>query len=544
MNSIDTDSCSDLTLEERQSSSKVWEVAPPWAIFAEEVEGRNDPPLRRSMSEPAPTTTLESLPTVPSNDSAACALEPWSVSEVPARLDLWLAHLWKSRELFESDILAAKHGDRGAEAPVTGLLSGSHLPIREVSTYSIHSLCYVTLGWIGVLISLYMLAGVFLPLLIASGLAVLLEPLVFFLVDAFVRVATPQKRRPGLRGTMTPDGRLIVEQVQAPGAGRWSAVDCRNVLLRVIGAAYCELVVVVVVIGVVGLLGAVAAWVVASVESVDWNKYLQSSRMQLARAALARVGISDFEAAVEQAVPMIIEALGFEILDQSMSILSGGLLVLLFLGFFLMDLASARRDGKEPWRTGHRRLLIQVAAAASGQKLDLQTDAVASTSTLLGRLRLQMRAYIKGKFWLSVIKAFLIGGLFALLRVDLWIIWTMLTFVLNFMPLGSSVSTAAPIVFVVLDPAQSFLTAAICLAWPLLVHNLVGNLVEPRVFASSLNLHPVTVLLALTFWTTIWGVLGALVCVPLTACIRVVLLATREHPYVSPVVRLLEGRIS
>merc|ERR1712048_702435 len=122
--------------------------------------------------------------------------------------------------------------------------------------------------------------------------------------------------------------------------------------------------------------------------------------------------------------------------------------------------------------------------------------------------------------------------------IDLWPIWMLLTFILNFMPMGSAVSTFAPVPFVLLDPSKSFLVVGICVLWPLLIHNVVGNVVEPYIFADSLNLHPITVLLALTFWSSLWGVLGALVCVPLTAMIRVILREAESHPYATPVARL------
>merc|ERR1712137_769384 len=112
------------------------------------------------------------------------------------------------------------------------------------------------------------------------------------------------------------------------------------------------------------------------------------------------------------------------------------------------------------------------------------------------------------------------------------------------MPLGSALSTLAPIPFVILDPDKGIVDIMICIAWPILVHNFVGNVVEPRLFAISLALHPVTVLLSLTFWTALWGVLGAIVCVPLTAVVRIVLLRVVSHPYAAPVLGVLEGSVN
>merc|ERR1719356_516149 len=101
-----------------------------------------------------------------------------------------------------------------------------------------------------------------------------------------------------------------------------------------------------------------------------------------------------------------------------------------------------------------------------------------------------MKIYIQQKFYLAVVKSFAIGGAFAVLEVDLWVLWTILTFLMNFMPLGSAISTLAPIPFVILDPEKGIVDIAICILLPILVHNFVGNVVEPRLFAISLALHP------------------------------------------------------
>lgn len=268
--------------------------------------------------------------------------------------------------------------------------------------------------------------------------------------------------------------------------------------------------------------------------------------MQHIRKEMAKLGIENYEAVATEAGKHAIQEMGVQLLGSTLSVLSGCLIIILFLGFLLIDSASERSLSKEPWRPFQRRMMKQILCAApragetEASVLALLDDSVAMDSTFMGRLRLQMRIYIQQKFYLSVLKAFLIGLLFAILRVDLWLVWTLLTFVLNFVPLGSSISTLAPMPFVILDPDQRLLAICACIAWPLLVHNVVGNVVEPRLFASTLCLHPVTVLLALTFWTALWGVVGAVVCVPITAVVRVAL-RQASHPYAEPVLRLLEG---
>ena len=55
------------------------------------------------------------------------------------------------------------------------------------------------------------------------------------------------------------------------------------------------------------------------------------------------------------------------------------------------------------------------------------------------------------------------------------------------------------------------------------IAQLMGNIVEPNVMGESLNLSPLTVIMALIFWGTLWGVTGAFLCVPLTVILVIIL---------------------
>ena len=63
------------------------------------------------------------------------------------------------------------------------------------------------------------------------------------------------------------------------------------------------------------------------------------------------------------------------------------------------------------------------------------------------------------------------------------------------------------------------------------VQTYVGNILEPRMIGKSVNLSSFVVLLALVFWTTIWGLPGAILSIPLTS-VLVILLA--ENPSTRP----------
>jgi hypothetical protein len=105
------------------------------------------------------------------------------------------------------------------------------------------------------------------------------------------------------------------------------------------------------------------------------------------------------------------------------------------------------------------------------------------------------------------------------------------------------VATLLPLPLIVLDPRLTIASRVAAFLGPTVVHLIVGNFVEPMVFGQSMELHPVTVLLALALWYSLWGISGAILAVPITACLRIVFDAL-NHPYARVVIAVMEGRLS
>jgi AI-2 transport protein TqsA len=103
---------------------------------------------------------------------------------------------------------------------------------------------------------------------------------------------------------------------------------------------------------------------------------------------------------------------------------------------------------------------------------------------------------------------------------------------------GALIAVALPMPLVLFNP--NFGAPAMLAAFflPGLVHALVGNVLEPVMFGSSLELHPVVVLLSLMLWSALWGVTGLVLAVPLTAIMRIHL-AHVDHPLPRMVLRML-----
>ena len=136
--------------------------------------------------------------------------------------------------------------------------------------------------------------------------------------------------------------------------------------------------------------------------------------------------------------------------------------------------------------------------------------------------------YLVGRyFFVKLIISFLTGlevwGVLKLLGVDFALVWGGIAFALNFVPtVGSTlVVIMISIQGIVKFYPDIFLPTVIFLL-NLGIQQLMGNLIEPRIQGSNLNLSPVLILLSLAFWAWLWGPLGAVLAVPITVMLRVV----------------------
>ena len=61
------------------------------------------------------------------------------------------------------------------------------------------------------------------------------------------------------------------------------------------------------------------------------------------------------------------------------------------------------------------------------------------------------------------------------------------------------------------------------------MHAITGNIIEPRILGGAMDLHPVVVVLSLMLWGSLWGVVGMILSVPITAVLKICM-ATLDHP--------------
>lgn len=163
------------------------------------------------------------------------------------------------------------------------------------------------------------------------------------------------------------------------------------------------------------------------------------------------------------------------------------------------------------------------------------------TSIVWQQVEARIRRYIVTKVLTSAATGLLVGIVLSILRVDLAMVFGLFAFLLNFIPnLGSIIATLLPLPVVLMNPDASGTTAILAFVLPALVQFTIGTVIEPNVMGSSLELHPVTILLALMLWGAIWGIVGMLLATPITAAMKILF---ERLELTAPLANLLAGRL-
>ena len=106
--------------------------------------------------------------------------------------------------------------------------------------------------------------------------------------------------------------------------------------------------------------------------------------------------------------------------------------------------------------------------------------------------------------------------------IDLWFVWAVMTFILNYVPyIGSLIATIPPLILglIVLKPAMLIIMTILLLV----NQQFWGNYIETKWAGRALDLSPVVLLLITAFSFWLWGILGMILAVPLFAIVKIVL---------------------
>ena len=214
---------------------------------------------------------------------------------------------------------------------------------------------------------------------------------------------------------------------------------------------------------------------------------------------------------VQESVPDFLAAAG-RFLQQSLGGVLGVagvavslLLVPLFLFFFLNDADSLARD----WRK-------YIPLPESPLKNEI--------ASLVEEINSYLIRYFRGQFLVSIIDGALIGAALLVLGVNFALLIGLAVAILALIPYLGMLLCWIPAVLIAAAQFGDWTHPLIVTAIFIGMNNLEGFFISPRIVGDSVSLAPFTVILSVLLWSLVLGgVLGALLAVPLTATIKVLL---------------------
>ena len=141
--------------------------------------------------------------------------------------------------------------------------------------------------------------------------------------------------------------------------------------------------------------------------------------------------------------------------------------------------------------------------------------------TIAHEIESQISRYLFTITLINLGLGFAVGTAVGFLGLPNPVLWGVLVAVLNFVPYLGALTG---IVCMLLAALLSFSSLGYALIFPatyLFLATLEGNFITPFVMGRSLTLNPVLVLLSLTFWGWMWGVVGVILAVPILAAFKI-----------------------
>ncbi len=162
---------------------------------------------------------------------------------------------------------------------------------------------------------------------------------------------------------------------------------------------------------------------------------------------------------------------------------------------------------------------IQLEARHYRRKMIKTFDGPASVRGVMEGLH-DVQRYMLVKVLLSAANGVFLGFWCWMWGVDSPLMWGVLAFALNFIPVIGSILAAVPPIAIGLLNNGIGNAIGVSVGY-VLVNLVVDNIIEPRVMGRTSGLSPLVILLAMLIWGFVLGPVGAILAVPLTMAIRI-----------------------
>lgn len=139
----------------------------------------------------------------------------------------------------------------------------------------------------------------------------------------------------------------------------------------------------------------------------------------------------------------------------------------------------------------------------------------------LSHISKMLRAFIAGNFIIGLLTGIASAALFWYLNIPYWYFVGLISGFVSLVPyLGVPLAIAPPIIagITVLKPSGMIAVAVAVVAF----HLIALNVLYPKLLGSRLQLNPLAVTVSLLVWGFLWGAVGLVLAIPITAAMKIV----------------------
>lgn len=151
---------------------------------------------------------------------------------------------------------------------------------------------------------------------------------------------------------------------------------------------------------------------------------------------------------------------------------------------------------------------------------------------LLARVDRGMGGVVRGQLIICGINGVLSTIGFALIGLRYWPVFGLIATVFSLVPIFGTVVSSVPAVALAL--AESPSKGLFVLLWIIAIHQLEANFLNPKVMGKAAEIHPVLVVFALLAGEHTFGVVGALLGVPVMSLVQSIFLHARDELFGKP----------
>ena len=152
----------------------------------------------------------------------------------------------------------------------------------------------------------------------------------------------------------------------------------------------------------------------------------------------------------------------------------------------------------------------------------------------LASAMLDTQRYLGIKTLISLATGALAGILCWTAGLDFFLLWGILAFVMNFIPVVGSLIASIPPILLALIAKDGGTTDAMLVAGGYgLINMFLDNFVQPMLLGKRFGLSILVVVLCVLFWGWLWGLIGIILAVPLTMILKVVLDNSDEFRWIA-----------